>query len=76
MKTVFFRQIFEKSSNINFHEYPSSRSRFVTCGRTDGRTDGQADRHDEANNRFSQFCERAYKQTNMLRGQDLEFFKC
>ena len=25
------------------------------------RTDGQTDRHDEANCRFSQFCERAYK---------------
>ena len=24
-----------------------------------GRTDGQTDRHDEANYRFSQFCERA-----------------
>jgi hypothetical protein len=23
--------------------------------------DGQTDRHDEANSRFSQFCERAYK---------------
>jgi hypothetical protein len=27
--------------------------------RMDGRTDGQTDRHDEANSRFSQFCERA-----------------
>jgi len=26
---------------------------------TEGRTDGQTDRHEEANNRFSQFCERA-----------------
>ena len=25
------------------------------------RTDSQTDRHDEANGRFSQFCERAYK---------------
>ena len=25
----------------------------------DGRTDGQVDRNDEANSRFSQFCERA-----------------
>jgi len=25
------------------------------------RTDGQTDRHDEANSRFLQFCERAYK---------------
>jgi len=27
----------------------------IPCGEMDGRTD----RHDEANNRFSQFCERA-----------------
>jgi hypothetical protein len=46
-----FQQIFEKSSNIKFHELPSSGSRVVPCGRTD--------RHDEANSRFSQFCERA-----------------
>jgi len=26
---------------------------------TDGRTDRQTDRHDEANSRFSKFCERA-----------------
>jgi hypothetical protein len=35
----------------------------VTHGRTDGQTDGQTDRqtdrHDEANRRFSRFCERA-----------------
>ena len=28
--------------------------------RTDGRTDGPTDRHDEANSRFSQFCECAW----------------
>jgi len=42
-------QIFEKSSNIKFHGNPSSGSRVVPCGQTD--------RHDEANSRFSQFCE-------------------
>jgi len=26
-----------------------------------GRTDGQTDRHDDANGRFSKFCERAVK---------------
>jgi len=31
-----------------------------TGGRTDGRKDRRTDRHDEANSRFSQFCERAY----------------
>ena len=28
--------------------------------RTDGRTDRRTERQDEANSRFSQFCERAY----------------
>ena len=51
MKLEFSRQIFEKSSNIKFHETPSSGSRVVPCVRTD--------RHDEANSSFSQFCERA-----------------
>jgi len=51
MKLEPSRQILEKYSNIKFHEYPSSGSRVVPCGR--------ADRHDEANIRFSQFCERA-----------------
>ena len=40
----FSRQIFETSSNIKFHEYPSSGSRAVPCGQTDGRTD----KHEEA----------------------------
>ena len=51
MKLEFSRQVFEKSSNIKFHEIPSNGSRVVPCGRTD--------RHDEANSRFSQFCESA-----------------
>jgi len=54
MKLEFSRQIFEKSTNIKFHENLTSGSR-VPCGRTHGRTD----MHDEANRRFSQFCERA-----------------
>jgi len=29
------------------------------------RTDGQIDRHDEANSRFLQFCERALKQVRL-----------
>jgi len=55
MELEFSRQIFEKSSNTKLHENPSSGIRVVPCGRTDGRTD----RHDEADSRFSQFCERA-----------------
>jgi hypothetical protein len=51
IKLQFPRQIFEKYSNIRFHENPSSGSRVVPCGRTD--------RHDKANSRFSQICERA-----------------
>jgi hypothetical protein len=52
-KLEFSRQIFEISSNIKFHENPSSGSRVVPSGRTD--------RQDEANSRFSQFYERAQK---------------
>jgi hypothetical protein len=47
MKFEFCRHIFEKSSNIKFHENPSMV------------TDGRTDRRDEANSRFSQFCESA-----------------
>jgi hypothetical protein len=57
MKLEFSRQILEKFSNIKFDENPSCGSGVVPCGQTDGRTD----RYDEANNRFSQFCERAEK---------------
>jgi hypothetical protein len=35
-KLRFSRQIFEKLSNIKFHENPYSGSRAVACGRTDG----------------------------------------
>jgi hypothetical protein len=50
MKLEFSLRIFEKYSNIKFHENPAGGSR-VPFGRTD--------RHEEANSRFSQFCERA-----------------
>ena len=55
MKLEFSRHIFEKSSNIEFHENLSSGSWVVPCGQTDWRADG----HDEANSRFSQFFEHA-----------------
>jgi len=55
MKLEFSHQIFEKFSNIKFNENPSSESRVFPCGRKAG----QMDRHDEANSRLSQFCERA-----------------
>ena len=46
----FLDSFLEKSSNIKLNENLSSGSRVVPCGRTDI--------HDEANSRFSQFCER------------------
>jgi hypothetical protein len=47
-KIEFSGQVFEKYKNVKFHVNPSSGSR-VPCGQTD--------RHEEANSRFSQFCE-------------------
>jgi hypothetical protein len=38
MKLDFSREIFEKYSNIKFHENSSSGSRIVPCGRIDGPT--------------------------------------
>jgi hypothetical protein len=49
--------MFEKYEDMEFHENISRGSEVVPCGRTDGLTD--RNRHDEANSRFSQFCERA-----------------
>jgi len=51
MKLEFSRQIYENKSNIKFHENP-----FVGSQIPSGRRDGQADKRDEANSRFSQFC--------------------
>jgi len=45
------RQFLEKFANVKFKENLSSGNRVVSYGRTDI--------HDEANSRFSQFCERA-----------------
>jgi hypothetical protein len=59
MKIEFSWQIFEKSSNIKFRKNPSSGSRVVPWGRRDSRPD----RHDAANSRFWQFCERTWKFT-------------
>jgi hypothetical protein len=39
MKLNFPNKFSRKSSNIKFHENPSSGSRVVPCGQTDGRTD-------------------------------------
>ena len=44
MKLELFWKIFEKYSNIKFHENPSSRRGVVSCGEKDDRqTDGQID---------------------------------
>ena len=53
MKIEFSQHIFENCSNIKFHENSSSGSQVVPCGQTVGLA------HDEANSRFSHFCERA-----------------
>ena len=52
---AYFRKI------LKFHENPSSLGveLFHSKRLMDGQTDRQTDRHDEANNYFSQFCERA-----------------
>ena len=51
MEREFSGQIFEKSSGIKFYENPSSERRVVQYGHTD--------RRDEADGRFTKFCERA-----------------
>ena len=55
MKLGFARQGFEKYSNIKFHKSISCESRVVPCGSAGRHTY----RHDEADSRFSQFCESA-----------------
>jgi len=56
MTLKFSGHIFEKYTNIKFHEIPFIGSR-VPCGQRDGWTD----RHGEVNSHFSQFFELAYK---------------
>jgi hypothetical protein len=70
VKLEFSRQIFEKSSNIKFHENSLMKAELFHAdgerGRerqTDRQTDRQIGRHEQAKNRFSQFCERACKPT-------------
>jgi hypothetical protein len=55
MKVEFSLQILEKYSNIKFHENPFSGSWVVPRGRMDRQT---GSKHDEANSRLSQICER------------------
>ena len=65
MKLEFSRQIFEISSNIKFHETPSSGSRVVPCGQTDV--------FDEANSRFSQFCGLAQDLISCIKEKRISF---
>jgi hypothetical protein len=65
MKLEFSRQIFEKRSNMKFCQNSSSESRVVRCGLTDGH---------EADSRFSQFSERAYKTKRKYRNFDERLF--
>jgi len=58
MKLEFSRQIVGKDSSIKFREKAVDWK--PTCIWKDRRTDGQRDRRDDANSRFSQFCEHAY----------------
>jgi hypothetical protein len=51
MKLEFSEQISEKYSDINFMKLHPVGAEFSA--------DGQTDTRDEANSRFSQFCERA-----------------
>jgi hypothetical protein len=58
IKLEFTWRIFEKCTKTKFDGNPSSGRRLVPCGHTDGWTARQTDRHDEAESRLSQFCER------------------
>jgi hypothetical protein len=50
-----YRKIFERYSNIKFHENPYSGGRVVPCWQRDGRTDRQTDRCYRASSRSLQF---------------------
>ena len=68
MKLKSSRRTFEKFSNTEFHDNPSSGNRSVPGGRAAGRTE-------EANSRFSQFCERAYEKPKGMTKMTVEIFK-
>ena len=52
METEFSRQAFQYYSNIKFHENQCSGAEL-------SHSNGQTDRQDEANSRFSNFCDGA-----------------
>jgi len=53
-KIVSFSKDYRKMPKNKFHENPSSETELFHAGR---QTEGQTGRHDEANSRFSRFCE-------------------
>ena len=60
MKIKFSRQISKNIQISNFMKILPVRAEFFCAGRrADGRTGGRTERHEEANSRFSQVCERA-----------------
>jgi len=65
MKLEFSRQIFEKFSNIELHENPSSDSQTAACGRADTTKLTVA-----FIDLFLQFCERAQKERQQVRHND------
>jgi hypothetical protein len=54
MNLDFFRQMFEKYSNIKFYENPQLGAELFHA---DGRADGQTNRHNTANNNFAKASE-------------------
>jgi len=54
MKLDVYRQIFEKLSNSKYHEFRPVGAELL---REDGQTDRRTEKQEEANTRFSQFCE-------------------
>ena len=43
IQNEFSQHIFEKISNVIFHENPHSGNRIIACGGADGRTDSKSD---------------------------------
>ena len=73
MKVEFSQHIFEKYSDMEFMKIlPVGTELFHADGQTDGRTDI----HDEATNRYSQFCERLSKCVSWCSQENSELWNC
>ena len=66
-KFEFSLEIFEKYSKIKLHENPSNGSRVAPCGH------GETDRHDEADGRFSLFCEKRLRKSGVYKQKSCIF---